>query len=521
MFYENIIIGGGPAALQCAYFFDKYNIPYVILERNDKCGSFFDRFPLGNELISINKKYTGKDNADFNLRHDWNSLLNDEQFNFTEYEDKYYPDRENYVKYLNDFAKKNNTKIKFNTVVSKITKSIEQYNIHLKNSNEHYTCKSLIVATGLSLPNIPQLDVDIKDKIKHYCEFPRGFLKNKEELMNEFGGKRVMIIGGGNSSFEMANALNDKNITSSVIISCRKERDWAQSSHYAGDIRSIYLPFMDTFLLKSLNGIANRIEQIKIRQESHNGVYEISSILDVNRQYIEKFDKIVYCTGWKFDKSIFDFDLNMTINGKYPEINSNYESTNNNKMYFIGSLMHSLDYRKSSGGFVHGFRYLIKLFIEKNYIFKHIHTEFAMNSDEDITKLSTHIMSRINTSSNIYQMFGILCDYIIYNKKLKSVIYYENINKNYMINQANKDLIYFHITLDYNVDNKVTKISDLSLKHSSLGSESKAHLLHPIIEVFDSDRIIEIIHLDEEIVANFTDKHMYQDRLIRLFKSYF
>jgi flavin-dependent dehydrogenase len=40
MFYENIIIGAGPAGLQAAYFFKKYNINYLVIEKNELCGSF-------------------------------------------------------------------------------------------------------------------------------------------------------------------------------------------------------------------------------------------------------------------------------------------------------------------------------------------------------------------------------------------------------------------------------------------------------------------------------------------------
>jgi thioredoxin reductase len=45
MNYENIIIGAGPAGLQAAYYLKKYDIEYLILERSDKCGSFFDNYP--------------------------------------------------------------------------------------------------------------------------------------------------------------------------------------------------------------------------------------------------------------------------------------------------------------------------------------------------------------------------------------------------------------------------------------------------------------------------------------------
>ena len=41
----------------------------------------------------------------------------------------------------------------------------------------------------------------------------------------------------------------------------------------------------------------------------------------------------------------------------------NFESVNVNNLFFVGPLMHYQDYRKSSGAFIHGFRYLIKSFI--------------------------------------------------------------------------------------------------------------------------------------------------------------
>lgn len=49
-------------------------------------GTFFEKFPRHNTLISINKRNTGKKNREFNLRHDWNSLItDDETLQFKEY----------------------------------------------------------------------------------------------------------------------------------------------------------------------------------------------------------------------------------------------------------------------------------------------------------------------------------------------------------------------------------------------------------------------------------------------------
>jgi hypothetical protein len=49
----------------------------VTLERDDKPGSFFGRFPRHRELISLNKVHAVSTDAEIRLRWDWNSLLSD------------------------------------------------------------------------------------------------------------------------------------------------------------------------------------------------------------------------------------------------------------------------------------------------------------------------------------------------------------------------------------------------------------------------------------------------------------
>ena len=59
--YKNIIIGAGPAGIQLAYYFKENNISYLVLEKSQICGSFFNNYPLSGKLISINKRNTGSD----------------------------------------------------------------------------------------------------------------------------------------------------------------------------------------------------------------------------------------------------------------------------------------------------------------------------------------------------------------------------------------------------------------------------------------------------------------------------
>lgn len=42
---------------------------------------------------------------------------------------------------------------------------------------------------------------------------------------------------------------------------------------------------------------------------------------------------------------------------KFPAISHNYESVDYKNMFVAGTATHSLDFRKSAGGFIHGFRY--------------------------------------------------------------------------------------------------------------------------------------------------------------------
>ena len=80
--HERCVIGAGPAGLQLGFFFEQQRRDYVILERAGSVGSYFRKYPRHRQLISINKRNTGheddepKRSPEFDLRHDWNSLVN-------------------------------------------------------------------------------------------------------------------------------------------------------------------------------------------------------------------------------------------------------------------------------------------------------------------------------------------------------------------------------------------------------------------------------------------------------------
>lgn len=50
-------------------------------------------------------------------------------------------------------------------------------------------------------------------------------------------------------------------------------------------------------------------------------------------------------------------DVAVRPSQKYPIIDYDYRSSVVDGLYFTGTIAHSLDFRQSAGGFIHGFRY--------------------------------------------------------------------------------------------------------------------------------------------------------------------
>ena len=118
-------------------------------------------------------------------------------------------------------------------------------------------------------------------------------------------------------------------------------------------------------------------------------------------------------------------------------------------------------------------------------------------------------------------MFGVIVDKIYYSINNKKIYYYKNITK--LIDDKNIDSnITIVLSLDYNHDKYVNTVSEIGIRQSRIGSEANAKLIHPIIKVYNSNtkELIEVMHLDEELLAEFNRHQIYHDRIFRFLKSY-
>jgi cation diffusion facilitator CzcD-associated flavoprotein CzcO len=159
--FDYLVVGAGPAGLQLGWFLHRAGRDYVILESGRAPGTFFRRFPRHRRMISINKPHTGWDDPELNLRMDWNSLLSDNpRLLFTRYTERYFPDADDYVRYLLDFAISCNLNVEYGTRVSLIARSgdagKEEFTV-TDQRGRALIAKRVIVATGFGLSFVPPI----------------------------------------------------------------------------------------------------------------------------------------------------------------------------------------------------------------------------------------------------------------------------------------------------------------------------------------------------------------------------
>ena len=87
-----------------------------------------------------------------------------------------------------------------------------------------------------------------------------------------------------------------------------------------------------------------------------------------------------------------------------------------------------------------------------------------------------------------------------------------------IIDRNNNELYYFYIKLQYG--NPSDNINELPTKKSKIGYESNSSFLHPVIIVMKNDELVEIVHFDEELFAEFEKKTTWHDRIFKLLNSY-
>ncbi len=399
--HDVCIVGAGPAGLQAGSLLKQKGLRVVILERGSGVASFFRTFPRQRNLISINKVHTGLSEAEQRLRFDWNSLLSEDGPLCTDWSRKYFPKADEYVRYLEEFATALKDEIRLHADVTRIARDGTGFALTLADGDT-LRAAQVLVATGVTKPWLPE-DVDGLEHVELYHDYDAD--------PERFTNKRVLILGKGNAALETAESLIET--TQAIHVMSPNPVKLAWNSHFVGHLRAVNTNFLDTYQLKSQNAMLDAAP-MKIERKDGQIIVTAKMTAAEGHEIVLAYDHVIACTGFRWDATILDEEIRPELRhfGKFPEMTQNWESTQAPGLWFAGTVMQSLDFKKTMSGFVHGFRHNIAAL-----------TTFIANRaqggsyptdrvDLDLAALEFEIRERISLSAAIFLQPGFLCDVI-------------------------------------------------------------------------------------------------------------
>ncbi|CAF0918016.1 unnamed protein product [Adineta ricciae] len=425
--YDNVIIGGGPGGLNLAMEFTVRGIPYILLERSSSFSGQFRYFPRCRELISLNKKHLpAKSPWSYARRYDWHTLSTiteedskkDPKLLFTNWSDSLFPEAERFADYLDYVGNHPNWGITkhthFKCEVTSVTRNnLNQFEIKTA-LNETFVAKRLYMATGATRPVVP----NIRGILEHGI-FYRDF---DPADIERYRNKRVVILGGGNSAFEVANSL--KAIAGDTVILIRSTLKFARQTHNVHDVRTQASVSYDLAQLKSLTAIsAERVTEIK-RHEDGRLILKTSTPdphweTPMWRHRDLMTDYVIVCCGFNyFVPEVFNTEHvrpEIDETGKFCKLTSSWESVNVPNLYFVGGSMRVND-RDAASGFVHGFRYNIQALasiVAERYHKQPLAPLFQCvldpKNDGTFEPLSQFIVQTVSLTAPLFELFNYGC----------------------------------------------------------------------------------------------------------------
>jgi thioredoxin reductase len=505
--YEYVIIGAGPAGLQMGYYLRRAGRNYLIAEANETAGSFFATQPRHRMLLSLNKRFNGFDDADFNMRHDWNSLLTEgDGVPFSEYSNELYPNADDLHRYLKDFAAQHELAIRYGYRVNRVERA-DGGGFRITGPNgDVLQCQCLIVGTGAQAPYLPP-DVEGIEQAEGY--------EDHDIDPSKYENKRVLVIGRGNSAFEVANHLASHAALIHIAIGNRPI-DLAWQTHSVRNLRAVNNTILEMFHVKALHGaLGLNIKRINKRSD---GTYDVIAheevptwkepgILELELQY----DTVIRCTGFKYTTpEIFSDDTRPETcpKSKYPVLDSSWQSSTPG-VYYIGTAMAARD-KKSASSFIHGFRYNIRtlhrLLEHERHGAELPSTAFPLETVDQLRELATAVLSRLSTTAALYQQYGFLCDVLKFSRG--GCEFYSELPKDYVLERPEftQDAELLVVTFEYGFQRYPGNVNSLQFitQMDETSSRRCAAFLQPIFRRYENGELVEEDNLGDSLMLRYS-----------------
>lgn len=498
LFRENVecvIVGAGPAGLQMSLNMKESGVDAVVLERSDRVASFFRTYPRNRNLISFTKRASISDDPETRLRWDWNSLLGGR--NFAEYTNRLLPRADDMVSYLTDFAAENGLAVRFSQPVTRVSRDAESGGFTVRTPEGEYGCRYLVMATGVSLPNVPDIPgIELADAYE-----------TVSTDSGSFAGQRVLVIGKGNSAMEIA----DTAIESAALVHMASPASvrLAMRTRHSGGVRTHNSRILDMYQLKMLDSILDcTVERIDKRDDGRFVVTVQYSHADSERDVLV-YDRVVRCAGFRFDASVFDEDCTPRLDeeGRLPALSPTWESVNVPDLYFAGTLMQERDLRVSASAFVAGFRHNLNTLqgiLRERYHGTPYPQETIPASAVALTDL---ILVRACRSAALWLQFQHLCDVVVVDQERGTAVLrrdwpVQDVSERFRDEEHVYTLQFRWGSLD---------VDPIAIeRHPDHEHAAASAFLHPVVQRFRRGRLVSEHHVLEDLVGTYHPDFAYE-----------
>lgn len=502
--FDYLVLGAGPAGLQAGYYLSRAGRRYRILEAGDSAGTFFETLPRNRTLISINKRYTGYDDRETNLRWDWNSLLSEGEGPwFTDYSERYFPSADRLVDYLRDYAEEHALDIRYRTRIERISRDDDGF-VLVDSEGGTYRAPRLIVATGVSKPYVPPIPG---------IELAEGYADAPADPA-AYADQHVLVLGKGNSGFEMADQIIEA--AAVIHVASPESLKFAWKTHHVGHLRALNNNFLDTYQLKCQNAVLDATVQRIERRDDGRFAVKVSYSHAGGEHEDLVYDRVICCTGFRFDADLFDPECRpaLTIEDRFPAQTSWWESVNVPDLFFAGTLMQACDFKKTTSSFIHGFRYNIRSLhrlLERRYHGRPLPYRAVEATREGLTR---EVLARVNRSSALWQQFGFLSDVIVVPEDGEAR-YYEELPTEYIPeSDLGQHEHVYGVTLEFGPAQQDP--FRIERKPDPAHADDSA-FLHPVIRRYCRGVVTDTVHLLENLYGEWHHPVQHVEPLRRFF----
>ncbi|XP_076939815.1 putative indole-3-pyruvate monooxygenase YUCCA8 [Bidens hawaiensis] len=194
-----IIVGAGPSGLACL---KEQHVPFVVIERADCIASLWQKHTYDRLKLHLPKKFCQLPKLPF-------------PEDYPEY-----PTKKQFIAYLENYAQKFDIKPQFNECVqsAKYDETCQLWRVITVSTNglaqteTEYICQMLVVATGENAEGvIPEIDglQEFSGEVIHAKDYKSG---------EKYAGKKVLVVGCGNSGMEVSMDLSNHNAKPSMVV---------------------------------------------------------------------------------------------------------------------------------------------------------------------------------------------------------------------------------------------------------------------------------------------------------------